>query len=190
MQYLSSLERARRLVPNSAARLAFEKGLADADERKVIIEKLENERLIKEKAYNIAQEEAELARLHKELARLQKELTENMLLANDWSILEHKEMEIRSMKAQIRTATRNLRMSKGIAPSAEEHAQEEKEKEAEKHFSKVSRLTAMPQYVREDIYERSQFEDDLVAFWTEQSAICERLLVVRAKIENERKAKA
>jgi hypothetical protein len=215
MQSLTPFERARRLAPRAAARVAFEKGLADGGEVKILMEALEQERQMKEKAYRIAREEGEVARLQTALAKAEVELAEEnekmALAAHAWyiennvteltpsqkeklsfhlylheSIIETKTLDIQMLKGELRDATRHLHMSKGIPPSPEELAQQEREKEAERYFSKVSRLSAMPQYVRDDIYESSEYHEDLVAFWTEQSERCERIIAQREKAEKER----
>jgi hypothetical protein len=37
----------------------------------------------------------------------------------------------------------------------------------------------MPQMVRDDIYESSEYEPDLVAFWNEQADRCQRIVDAR-----------
>jgi ribosomal protein L23 len=85
-------------------------------------------------------------------------------------------MDIDMAVAQVRNASRSLRNEKGIAPTAEEKAQEDAEKAAERRFNELSRRAAIPQYVREDLYESSEYEHDIVDFWNQQSEKCERII--------------
>ena len=80
---------------------------------------------------------------------------------------------------KIREASRWLRHQKGIQPTAEEKAQEDAEKAAERRFNDVSRRACMPQMVRDDLYESSEYEPDLVAFWNEQTERCQRIVDAR-----------
>jgi ribosomal protein L23 len=80
---------------------------------------------------------------------------------------------------KIREASRWLRHQKGIQPTAEEKAQEDAEKAAERRFNEVSHRACMPQMVREDLYESSEYEPDLVAFWNEQTERCQRIVDAR-----------
>ena len=80
---------------------------------------------------------------------------------------------------KIREASRWLRNQKGIQPTAEEKAQEDAEKAAERRFNDVSRRACMPQMVRDDLYESSEYEPDLVAFWNEQTERCQRIVDAR-----------
>ena len=91
-------------------------------------------------------------------------------------------MDIDMAVAQVRNASRSLRHEKGIAPTAEEKAQEDAEQAAERRFNELSRRVVMPQYVREDLYESSEYEHDIVDFWNQQSERCERIIKSR---ENE-----
>jgi len=80
---------------------------------------------------------------------------------------------------KIREASRWLRHQKGIQPTAEEKAQEDAEVAAERRFAEVSRRACMPQLVRDDLYESSEYEPDLVAFWNEQTERCQRIVDAR-----------
>ena len=80
---------------------------------------------------------------------------------------------------KIREASRWLRHQKGIQPTADEKAQEDAEKAAERRFNDVSRRACMPQMVRDDLYESSEYEPDLVAFWNEQTERCQRIVDAR-----------
>lgn len=106
----------------------------------------------------------------------------NMLNRAIYFLKEEQEMiaiNIEMAVAQVRTASRSLRHEKGIAPTAEEKAQEDAEVAAERRFNEVSRRAAMPQYILEDLYESSEYEPDLVAFWNEQTDRCQRIVDAR-----------
>ena len=60
-----------------------------------------------------------------------------------------------------------------------EKAQEDAEVAAERRFAEVSRRACMPQLVRDDLYENSEYEPDLIAFWDEQTARCQRIVNAR-----------
>jgi ribosomal protein L23 len=98
-------------------------------------------------------------------------------------LLKHEEekiaIDIEMAVGQIREASRGLRWAKGLQPTAEEKAQEDAEKAAEHRFAEVSRHACMPQMVRDDLYESSEYEPDLVAFWNEQADRCQRIVNAR-----------
>jgi hypothetical protein len=113
-----------------------------------------------------------------ELSTVQKNLLNRALFA-----LKHTEemlaIDIDIAAAKIRDASRWLRRQKGDAPTAEEKAQEDAEVAAERRFAEVSRRACMPQLVRDDLYENSEYEPDLIAFWDEQTARCQRIVNAR-----------
>lgn len=96
---------------------------------------------------------------------------EEQILAND----------IDMAIARIRDESRWLRHHKGDAPTAEEKAQEDAEVAAERRFNEVSRRAAMPQFVRDDLYERSEYQGDLITYWNNETERCERIIHAREK---------
>jgi len=82
---------------------------------------------------------------------------------------------------QVRTALRRLRRQKGLQPTAEEKVQEDAEVAAERRFNEVSRRAAIPQYVREDLYESVEYEPDLIAFWDKETAKCQHIIDTHEK---------
>ena len=105
------------------------------------------------------------------------------LLNRSIYLLKHEEemlaIDIDMALGKIREASRSLRLAKGNQATAEEKAQEEAEKAAERRFAELSRHACIPQMVRDDIYESSEYEPDLVAFWNEQADRCQRIVDAR-----------
>jgi ribosomal protein L23 len=105
------------------------------------------------------------------------------LLNRSIYLLKHEEemlaIDIDMALGKIREASRSLRLAKGNQATAEEKAQEDAEKAAERRFAEVSRHACMPQMVRDDLYESSEYEPDLVAFWNEQADRCQRIVDAR-----------
>ena len=83
--------------------------------------------------------------------------------------------------ANIRNVSRSLRHLKDIRPTDEEKAQEDAEVAAERRFYEISQRIAIPQYFLEDLYERSEYEIDLISFWNEQTERCKRIALSREK---------
>lgn len=112
------------------------------------------------------------------LSTVEKNLLNRALFA-----LKHEEemlaIDIDMAAAQIRNASRSLRLQKGGQPTLAEKTQEDAEVAAERRFAEVSRRACMPQYLREDLYESSEYEPDLIAFWDEQTARCQRIADAR-----------
>lgn len=164
-----------RLSSQQAAATARSKDLADAAEIKAEFAATTAEYLAEEKVQQIAKMQDKLALATAEVENAEAELA--AMTPKDRATMEELGYDvyegIKKAKMHQRDTERWLNHVRGLPRSAEQ----EEEHELQQVFLELSFKIGMPTMVREDILEGSSYEWDIVRFWEENIAKCERIML-------------
>jgi hypothetical protein len=163
-----------RISARHAASTARDMDLGDAAEMKAEFEAKVAEYMAKEKAKEIAKLEERLVTAEVEVEEAEAELA--AMSPKRRATIEELGYDIyegvNKAKVNQRETQRLLNHTLGLPRSDEE----KEEQELQQAFLNLAFKVGMPMMVREDILESSSYEWDVVGFWKEKIAKCERMI--------------
>lgn len=160
----------RRIIPQQAAQVAFNKDLADTKEIKLQREIFNKARIAildaEEQTKKILQLESIIKHLNMSIEILRSEIDS----IKDAMITDMLEIERDQQIAERRNYMRCLRKLQGNPPTEKE----QQEISLKRIFGEVSQRIGMPLMILEDIYESAEYAVDICAYWQSKIDMCTR----------------